>query len=146
MPNPNIAQGTLNRLVASVTWNDVPELNVIPSFLNRGGISLTLEGEATRYLPTMTGVVTSPEPYQMITLRINLLKTQQLAQSYDARRKLNSLLGTGTVRPDVTQGLQPFDILNCSIQSIGELNFSGEDAGYPVVISGYVSINSALWP
>jgi hypothetical protein len=146
MPNPNIAQGTLNRLVASVTWNDAPELNVIPSFLNRSGIALALDGEATRFFPTMTGVVTSNEPYQMITLRINLLKTQQLAASYDARRRINSLIGTGTVRPDVTPGLQPFDILNCAIESVGELSFAGEDPGYPVVVRGYVSINSSLWP
>lgn len=146
MPNPNIAQGTLNRLLASLNWNDAPELNVTPSFLGRGGISLAYDGEATKFFPTMTGTVTSNEPYQMITLRINLLKTQSLGAAYDARRKSQSVIGTGTVRPDVSEGIGPIDILNCAIESVNELNFSGEDPGYVVVVRGYTPINSDLWP
>ena len=146
MPNPNIAQGTLNRLLASVNWNDAPELNVIPSFLNRGGISLSFDGEATKFFPTMTGTVTSNEPFQMITLRISLLKTQSLGANYEARKRSNSVIGTGTVRPDVSEGIEPFDVLNCAIENVDELNFSGEDPGYTVIIRGYVSINNDLWP
>ena len=155
MSNPLVNQGTLSRLRASVNWPLFPQLNVTPSFLNREGIRLAFEGEATRFLPTLTGVVTSPEPYQMISLTLNLLKTQSLAALYEAQLAAISTIGPGVVRPDVgaggivpftpTSGLQPFDLFNCAIMNVRELNFSGEDAGYSVTIGGYVLRNLSLW-
>lgn len=144
MPNPNVAQGTLNRLIASVTWANFPALNVTPSFMNRNGISLAFEGAATTILETMTGTVTSPEPYQKTTLTLHLLKTQSLAQQYEAARQTNSVLGTGVVRPD-SSPLNPYDIINCGIINVAELQFTGLDAGYSVSIQGYIALNSALW-
>lgn len=146
MPNPNIPQGNLNRLVASVTWANFSSLNVTPSYLGRAGISFSREGVATGFIGTMTGTVISNEPYQMITLTLNLLKTQSLAVSYDNQRKTQSNIGNGTVRPDVSSGIGPIDIVNCGIETVRELSFSGEDAGYVVVIRGYEPVNSALWP
>ena len=48
----------------------------------------------------MTGTVTSPEPYQMITLTMHLLKTQPLASFYKLQQETTSLLGNGSVVPD----------------------------------------------
>lgn len=146
MPNPNIPLGTLNRLVASVVWPSFPALNVTPSFLGKNGIRFARDGNATVFLPQMVGAVTSNEPYQMITLTLTLIKTQALAQAYERQLQTQSTIGNGVVRPDVTQGIQPFDVTNCAIENVGELSFSGEDAGYPVTIRGYMQINSSLWP
>jgi hypothetical protein len=159
MSSPQIPQGVLNRLAASITWNAYPQLNVTPPFLGREQISLGFEGEATTFIKTATGVVISPEPYQMISLTINLLKTQPLAPLYETQRQTNSALGNGTVRPDVggaqaianlagftgAAGLGPYSIVNCGIMNVRELRFSGEDAGYIVLIGGYLPLNSALW-
>lgn len=148
MANPLIPQGTLNRLRASVLWNDTPELNVTSSFLGREGIRLAFEGEATTFINTMTGAVTSPEPYQAVSLTINLLKTQPLANSYKNRYELNTLLGDGIVRPDVNSnsaGLSPYQLSNCGIENVRELNFAGEDAGWVVTIKGFYQINSSLF-
>jgi hypothetical protein len=142
--NPLAPQGTLNRLVASVTWIEYPTLNVTPSFLNKSGITLSFDGETTKMLQTLTGVVQSPEPYQIIGLTINLLKTQSLASQYELQRQVSSLIGNGTVRPDTT-ALPPYDLFNCAILNVRELNFSGEDAGYSVQVGGYILINAALW-
>jgi hypothetical protein len=144
MANPQVAQGTLNRLVASVTWTSFPALNVTPSFLNRDGIRLALDGEATRFLPTMAGAVTSPEPYQMVTLVLNLLKTQGLAALYKAQQESSCLLGSCVVRPDATT-LPTYNLQNMAIEGIRELAFSGEDAGFSVTTRGYYLINSLLW-
>lgn len=144
MPSPQIAQGTLNRLLTSVTWANFAGLNVTPSFLNREMIRLAFNGSATDFINTATGTVTSPAPMQPITLTINLLKTQGLAQQYEQQRQLNSVLGNGTVRGDSVT-LAPYDLLNCGIENVRELNFSGEDAGYAVTVGGYILINSALW-
>lgn len=148
MSSPLVQLGTLNRLAASIVWQDFPELNVTPSFLNREGIRLALDGDATRFLPAMTGAVTSPEPYQMVTLTINLLKTQGLAPQYKNQMEFSTLLGDCVVRPDVpvgSVGITPYDLVNMAIESVRELSFSGEDAGWSVVCRGYYLINSSLF-
>ena len=121
MPNPNVNQGSLNRLIASVTWNDFPALNVTPSFLHREGIRLAFEDRPTTIIDTYTGTVTSPEPYQRCTVTVHILKSQSLSQQYEAQRQLNSVLGTGVIRPDSTQ-LSPYDMINCGIMNVGELD------------------------
>lgn len=142
--NPLVAQGVLNRLRASVTIGQVPTLNVTAPYLGKDGIRLALDGEAVGYRETMTGAVTSPEPYQMATVTIHLLKSQQLADLYKQRMEVNALIGAITVRPD-TNILGAYDIINCSIQSVRELNFSGADPEMAVVIRGYYLINDQLW-
>lgn len=142
--NPLIDQGTLNRLIASVVWDNNPGLNVTAPYLGKEGIRLALEGETTTFINTMTGAVTSPEPYQTTSLTINLLKTQNLAAVYKAQMELLATIGQCTIYPDATT-LPTYSLINCAIQSVRELNFSGEDAGWVVNIKGYYLCNSALW-
>jgi hypothetical protein len=142
--NPLIPQGTLNRLRASVVWTDFPNLNVTAPFLNKEGIRLALDGEATTFVQTMTGAVTSPEPYQMITLTMNILKTNGLAAQYQSQMQDTTVLGNGTVITDTTS-LPVFPIVNCALEGVRELNLSGEDAGFAVTIRGYWLVNNALW-
>lgn len=144
MPNPLIAQGSLNKLRASITWPSFPGLSVTASYLSKEGIRLTLQGESTLYLPTMTGAVTSQEPYMMIEATINLLKSQALANLYKLQMEDNALLGDGTIRPDATP-LSPYQITNCAIKGVRELDFSGEHAVFAVTIGGYYLINSSLF-
>ena len=144
MANPLVAQGTLNRLKASAVWDSFPSLNVTPPYLGKGGISLSLEGEAAANIGTMTGTVQSPEPYMMVSLTINLLKTQSLSDQYKSQMELNALLGGVTVRPDATT-LGVYYLQNMAIESVRELNFAGQDAGYVVTCKGYYSINSSLF-
>lgn len=143
--NPLISQGVLNRLKASVTVPAFPNLNVTASYLNKEGIRLAREGNATTMLPSMVGVVPSPEPYLLVNVTIHLLKTQALSQQYEAQLQKNSLIGSVVVRPDVSSGLSAFDFLQCAIQSVDELDFSGASAGYGVRIQGYYPINSSLF-
>lgn len=142
--NPNIAQGTLNRLRASIVVVDSAELNITASFLDDAGISLSFEGETTAVLGTLVGTVQSPNPYQIVMIRAVLLKSQSLSQQYEARRQSNSLIGNVNVIPDAAT-LATYNIINCSIQNVAELSFAGRTAGYPVSIKGYLPINNALW-
>lgn len=96
------------------------------------------------YLPTLTGAVTSQEPYMMIDMTIHLLKSQALANQYKNQMELNCLLGDGTVRPDATP-LGPYQIINASIKSVREMTFSGESAVFAVTCGGYYLINSSLF-
>lgn len=139
--NPLIAQGSLNRLRGSVIWGNFPGLNVTAPFLGPEAIRLALDGESVVYLPTLTGAVTSPEPYMMISMGINLLKTQSLSDQYKQQMESDSLLGNGTVRPDAST-LSPYPLVNCAIKSVRELTFAGTDAGWHVMIGGYYLINA----
>lgn len=144
MGNPLISQGSLNRLRGSIVFTSASELNITAPFLGKEGIRLALEGESTVMLPQMTGVVTSPEPYLMASISINLIKTQSLAALFKARMELNSLLGDLTVRPDAA-ALGVYQFSNCAIQSTPDLNFAGDDAAYRTIIKGTYYINSSLW-
>lgn len=149
MPNPFANQGTLNRVKASVTWLDFPELNVTAPFLGRDGISLGLEGNSTTFLPTLTGTVVSPEVYMMIGLTIHLLKPQNLGSLYKAKMEDNAMLGNGVVRPDLNintgVGLTPYDILNCAIESVREMRFNGTDEGFVIMCRGFYPVNNSIW-
>jgi hypothetical protein len=146
MPNPNITQGTINRLVASIIWDQSPSLNITPSYLAPEGIDMTPEGPITTMLPTMTGLVTSPEPYQMMRMVIHLVRSQPLAAAYKARWELSSLIGSGTIRPDVISSvLPPFIVGNVAITNMNTLTFSGREVGFVVTCTGAYNINSTLW-
>jgi hypothetical protein len=159
--NPNIQQGTLNRVKATVT---IPlfgnALDITPSYLGKEGISLALEGNATDYFPSMTGAVPSPVPYQIATLTINLLKSQPFAQSYKLQFENSTLLGDVTVYPDVgiaspsqvdtgvggtAYGLQSYYLQNCVLETVREMSFAGESPLYVVTIKGYYSVNNAMF-
>lgn len=146
--NPQINPGSLNRLAASVSVPSNPLLSVTPSFLAKQGIRVTVEGDATKFLEVLTGAVQSPEPYQMLTVRIALVKTLPLVAAYQVQFQQNTNLGNLTVRPDVSRGsggLQPFDVLNAALMSPGEMDFSGEDPAWTVTIRGMWYVNNQLW-
>lgn len=144
MASPLVLQGTLNRLRGSVTWPANPALSVTAPYLGKAGIRLSLQGESVVYIPTLTGAVTSPEPYLMVEMSISLLKTQALSNGYKQQMETNSLMGDATVRPDaVTLGV--YQLTNCSIKNIRELDFAGDSAEFAVTIGGYYLVNSSLF-
>jgi hypothetical protein len=149
MPDPRTPQGNLNRIKATVVWSDFPNLNITPDYLGSEGLSLAFEDMATARIPTMTGLVNSPEAFQSVSVSAHLLKTQPLAQLYEEQRQNYTLLGQCTIRPDVSVNnagsIGPYTLLNMSITNIAELRFNGSDAGFRVLLGGYMLINSALW-
>jgi len=142
--NPLTNQGTLNRLLASVIIPAFPELNVTSSFLGKEGVTISFQGDITLMIPTMTGTVTSPEPYQMATVLVRLLRTQPLADAFKQQLETTALIGDITVRPD-SRALSPYQFINCAISTVGDLVLNGTDAGYGVSIVGYYPVNSSLF-
>ncbi len=147
MANPLQPQGTLNRLTASVLWQSFPGLNITPGFLLRDGITLTFDGVATVQLPSMTGNVTSPEPYQMAHFTAHLIKAQSFAESYKLRYETSTLMGDCAIWPDVPVGvaLSPYQISNVGITNVDRLSFNGQDAGWVISFTGAYYINAQLW-
>lgn len=144
--NPLIDQGVLNRVLGSVTWTNFPALNVTAPFLDKDGINLRLEGDASLQHGTMTGIVQSPEPYMAISVVVAMLRTQKLSDDYKKQMETNSVLGPGTVYPDVSAGgLSAYALNNMSIQSVGELVFNGTTPIYAVTLRGYYVVNNSLF-
>ena len=144
MPNPLVAQGTLNRLRGSVVFSDSPELNVTAGFLAREAIRLALQGDAGALLGTLTGGVTSPEPYQIAEVTINLVKSAPLADRFKRRIESNVNIGNVVVYTD-TDALSAYPLLNCILLGPHDLPFDGNSVSYPVMLRGIYNVNDALW-
>jgi hypothetical protein len=148
MPQTPVAQGNLNRLAAKVQYTDPAfvTLNVLSGNLGPAGIRLAFDDVATDLLPTMTGMVTSPKPYQGVTLTMALVKSaaNNLADSYMQQFYAATLLGAVTVIPDA-QNLSPFPLLNMTLETVRELNFAGVDPVLEITLRGYRLVNQGFF-
>jgi hypothetical protein len=142
--NPQVKQGHLNRIAQSIVVQQFPSLLITGSFLGRRGIRWDPEGKAVDRIPTMTGAVNSPQPYQMVTVTANLLKSQNLALLWRAQMELLAVIGPVLVTTDATNFL-PYQLVDASIITAPPLDFAGTDADYNVVIEGTYYINSQLF-
>lgn len=142
--NPLINQGTLNRLRGSVVFSSNATLNVTAPYLAREAISIAFDGDAGMLIPTLTGGVTSPEPYQMANVTINLLKSQALADAFKTQIQTNTNVGDVAIVAD-SPALSDYDLTNCVIKGVRDVTFDGNVPGFVVVLTGIYSVNSQLW-
>jgi hypothetical protein len=145
MANPQVNPGTLNLLLASVSVPNLTALNVTAPFLTRAGIDVSFNGQSTVMIEAMVGAVTSPMPYMMASVSINLLKTNGIAQAYKNQMELSTLIGPITVRPDVSSGLGPYTFQNCAIEGVSPMTLNGSVASWTVSITGTYYLNSTLF-
>ncbi len=136
--------GVLNRLRASVTYSDHPELNVTSSFLTTEGIRLALEGNATDLLPAMVSLVSSPAPYLSASLTMSLVRSSVLAQLYKLQIEDTTLMGLVTIWPD-TDVLTPFVLNNVALESVREMAMAGMEAAMVVTARGYYNVNTGFF-
>lgn len=144
MPNPMINPGVLNRVRASVKFNDHPGLNVSASYLAKEGVELSFQGNMTDFLPAMTGAVQSPQPYMIMQARVHLLRSQALSKQYKTQWEANSAIGNAMVYSDSTV-FGDFELLNTAITSVQDMTFAGGDPGVVITITGTYYINSEMW-
>jgi hypothetical protein len=144
MSNPMIPQGTINRLIASINFADNPQLNVIASFLGKEGVSFAFEGNQTLPIEALTGIVTSPEPYQMVTVTAHLLRSQALAATYLDQIRDTTVIGGFTVYSDSTV-FPSLDVQNGFIKTTAAMLMNGTQADFTIELGGYILLNNALW-
>ena len=142
--SPFVQQGTLNRLRGSVVFASNQTLNVTAPYLAKEGISIAFEGDAGLLIPTLTVGVTSPEPYQVATVTINLVKSQALANIYKQQFEANVNVGDVSVIAD-SATLSDYEIQNCVLKGIRDITMDGNQAGFVVTLSGIYQVNSQLW-
>lgn len=142
--NPKIKQGVLNRVRASIKFSDVPELNVSASYLAKEGIEITFQGNIVEPLPTMTGIVQSPQPYMMAQAKVHLVRSQALAAQFKARYEKDGVLGDCRLYTD-SSTFGDFDLSNASISNCGDMTFAGGDPGLLITLTGIYYTNSDMW-
>lgn len=145
-----IPQGVLDRFSATVAFPDagaLQSLTITAAMLGTEGIRLAFDSNATELLPTMTGMVPSPAPYQQCTLTIALVKSEPVANQFIQQlQTLTTLIGAITVYPDVDPSiLQPFHLLNMALETIRELSFAGNEATVVVTLRGYILVNQGFF-
>jgi hypothetical protein len=140
----HIAQGTLNRLRGSVVYANNTALNITAPYLNRDAISISFDGDAGMLIPTLTGGVTSPEPYQMGNITINMVKSQALANYYKLQIETNVNVGDVSIIGD-SATLGDYEFTNCILKGVRDIVFDGNQAGFVVTLTGIYLTNSALW-
>lgn len=144
MPSPLIPQGVLNRALTSVSVIDFPELNVSAGFFGVKVARITPDGEASDYLPTLTGGVPSPRLYQFYTITMYLNKSQGLAAAWEQQRLTNTTIGDVNVVTD-SPVLPPYYLSNCTLMNSSDLDLTGESNDFPVTIRGTYAINGSLF-
>ena len=144
MANPQIAQGTLNRLRGSIIFPNFPELNITAPFLGEEGINMTPGGDIVDTYGTMTGTVTSAAPYQMYTVEVELLKTQSFADQFKQQLETLAVIGNFIVRPDAST-LSVYQINNGSIYTASPGRLNGKSVGFMIGLRGYYSVNAQLF-
>jgi hypothetical protein len=142
--NPNVQQGTLNRLRGSLQFVANSTLNLTASYLGRNGISIAFGNDASQSLGTMTGTVTSGEPYQMTTITAHLVKSQALADTYKQLIQTNTAVGDVQFKND-SSTLSDYQIMNCTILGCDNISANGTDPDWVVRIQGYYQTNSSLF-
>lgn len=138
------AQGTLNKVRASVVFSAFPGLNVNAPNCAKEGISASPNNDASLYMPTLTGAVTSPEPYQIYDITMHILRTQGLAAAFKAQIESLTNVGDITVIPDAST-LPNYQYSNCTLLGVNELLFNGTDPGFVVRLRGTYNVNSQLY-
>lgn len=144
MANPQINLGNLNKIRASVIVTDFQALNVTAPYLGKNGVSVNYSSDAAAYIQTMAGAVPSPEPYLLVAVTMDVLKTTGTYQRYKNQIKNLSLIGEIRVIPD-NIATDDITISNCVITNIGELPFNGTAAECRITVMGVEYINQDLF-
>lgn len=144
MGNPLINQGVFNRVRASLKFTQHPELNITAPFLTQDGIEISFQGDAGVLLPTMTGGASSPQPYQLVDIKVHLVRSQSMAQLYKKQIETDTTLGDVTCYTDVST-LGDFPLRSAVIRSMQDVSFAGKDPALVLSIHGIYDVNSAMW-
>lgn len=142
--NPQLPLGNLNRLRPSLVIPSYPALNVTASYVGKRGIRLDFASDLTQQIDVMTGVVPSPEPYVVIDMTANILKTNGLAAAWIAQIELNTFFGNITLHTD-TSAYPAFNFAQCAVARMPGETFEGTEAAVDFVIRGQWIINNNLW-
>lgn len=142
--NPQVQQGTLNRVRVSVIPAAFPALSIPSSYMGKRFATFRPEGDFVHQAETGTGVVNSPEPYVMAVIEVNLLRTLALTEAWISQFQNTAIIGDVTIHSD-TAAFPPRTIHNSIIRTIQPGQFDGVDPVAMLVLRGVWYGNESLW-
>jgi hypothetical protein len=89
-------------------------------------------------------MVSSPAPYQAVTLTMALVKSTPLAPLYQTQFQDTTLMGTVTVRPDAAN-MFPYPLLNMVLETVREQAYTGLEPVMVVTMRGYWLVNAGFF-
>ncbi len=140
----NTNLGTINRLLGSITLPSNNTLNITANCITEEGILVEPESGGGELLPQMTGAVVSLRPYTMVRVSFGVLRTLTIGNLWFNQWLLNSAVGDLHITP-VTSVFPTYYISNAVLSSVGRIAENGHAADMPIVLTGTLIINSALW-
>lgn len=142
--NPQVPQGSMNRVRCSIVVPGIPTLNITSSYMSKRFAKLTWDGRIVHQDETATGFVNSPEPYIGGEISVGILRTQPLAIAWVRQFEDTGVLGEVVIHSD-TSAFPARTISNASIITCDPEAFDGLDATVHVMIRGVYYINNSLW-
>ena len=137
-------QGTINRYRGSISFPDHPELNIVPNSMGKEMITITFQGEIVHAIPTATGLVTSPEPYQIVEFSADVLRSIGIGDLFKKRIEKLGTMGDAVIRSDAST-MSDYNFFNTSIKSVDPVKQDGSTATQTIHFQGYYPINQDLY-
>lgn len=144
MANPQVPQGTLIRALTAIQVPQFSQLNVTTGFFANKAARLSWEGDASDYIGNLGGATPSPKLYQIMTCTAYLAKSTFLPALWEAQRQDNVILGDVVVVTD-SPTLGPYFMSNAQLQNIPDIELSGENNDFTVIIRGTYAVNNSLF-
>ena len=135
MANPLLNPGNLNRVRGSIVVPGNADLNITAAYLGKEGISIAPEGDVTTTLPLLVSTAISEEPYQIVTVTANIVKSLALSATYINQIITNPSVGNIIVTLD-SSVLPTFTINNASIANWQQIMANGTQADFPITFKG----------
>lgn len=142
---PIVGQGALNRIATHLVVANYTNLNVTPSYLGKNQIAVHSRDPASKLLPTATGGVSSPEPYQFWDIDMDLLKSQVFSWNWLTQMRTNCNLGPITAYSDAPSTWQPMQFKSAQLVTVDPEAFDGDHQIVRVRLEAVYEINSILW-
>ena len=141
---PNVNQGILNRVQASIILPSYPALNITSDYMSKSFVTVAFTERFVDQPETATGLVQSPKPYVVTTATVGLLRSQALSGTYLSTVKKYALVGRVVVYPDADT-FPVIRIRECSIVDLDPNTYDGQDPTVKVTFQGKVDVNENIW-
>lgn len=142
--NPNLIPGNLNRVRGTVLVPGNTALNITAPYLGKEGIMIAPQTAVVTQFQGMTTIVNSEEPYQIVNVTANIMKSLALSAAYIDQIQQSPTIGTITITPD-TGVMAPFTLYNVAIVNWAQISMAGTQPDFAVTFSGQFNVSNDLW-
>lgn len=142
--HPTVTQGTLNRLRASIVVPSYSNLNASSSNMGKNFTTVEFDGDFALLLETATGAISSPEPYVMANVTVDLLRTQAVSGAWLAQGQTQSEIGNVQIHPDTT-AFPVITINDTIIRNVHPGEYDGQNPVVRLDLRGVFYLNNNLW-